>query len=131
MASRRMERVEQLMKEELGLIFQRGLKDPRIGFVTVTGVRASADLTHAKVYLSVMGTEKQKKETMAGVTSAAGYIQRALGAQVRLRYIPHLDFLLDDSADRGFHIQEILDRIEAEKRAVEEEKGEKGGGADR
>ena len=115
MASRRMERVEQLLKESLGLIFQRGLKDPRIGFVTVTGVRASADLSHAKVYLSVMGTEKQKAETMEGVASAAGYIQRMLAAQVRLRYIPHLDFFIDDSTDRGFHIQEILDKIEAER----------------
>lgn len=116
MASRRMERVEQLLKEQLGLIFQRGLKDPRIGFVTVTGVKASPDLTRAKVYLSVMGTEKQKEETMAGVASAGGYIQRALGARVRLRYTPRLDFAVDDSADRGFHIMEILDKIERERR---------------
>jgi len=116
MASRRMERVEQLLKEELGIIFQRGLKDPRIGFVTVTGVKASPDLSHAKVYLSVMGSEKAKKDTMTGVVSAAGYIQRELGARVRLRYTPHLEFALDDSADRGFHIMEILNKIEAEKR---------------
>ncbi|MEI6634421.1 MAG: 30S ribosome-binding factor RbfA [Chlamydiota bacterium] len=116
MASRRMERVEQLLKEELGIIFQRGLKDPRIGFVTVTGVKASPDLSHAKVYLSVMGSEKAKKDTMDGVVSAAGYIQRELGARVRLRHTPRLEFALDDSADRGFHIMEILNKIEAEKR---------------
>lgn len=124
MPSRRMERVEQLLKEELGLIFQRGLKDPRIGFVTVTGVKASPDLSHARVYVSVMGTEKQKKDTMDGVVSAGGYIQRELGARVRLRYIPHLDFALDDSADRGFHIMEILEKIEREKQAGGVEAGE-------
>lgn len=115
MGSRRMERVEQLLKEEVSSILQRGLKDPRIGFVTVGAVKASADLSHAKVYLSVMGDAQAKERTMAGVKSAAGFIQRELGARVKLKSVPRLAFVLDDSVDRGFHIMEILDRIEAER----------------
>jgi len=115
MGGRRIARVEELMREELSVIIQHELKDPRIGFVTVTRVKVSADLGHARVYVSVMGDPQAKESTMSGISSAAGYIQRLLGTRVKLKFLPHLEFVLDDSVDRGFHIEEILKKIEMEK----------------
>jgi len=116
MSSRRIARVEQLLKQELSMILQQELKDPRIGFITVTRVKVSADLGYAKVYVSVMGDAEAKEKTMSGLGSAAGFIQRLLGPRLKLRTIPRVEFYLDDSVDYGFRINEILDKIEAEKK---------------
>jgi ribosome-binding factor A len=116
MSTRRIERIEQLLKEELCAIIHRELKDPRIGFVTVTGVEVSADLGHAKVFLSVMGDAQAKERTMSGVRSAAGYVQRVLGARVKMKTLPRLEFFLDESIDHGFHIMDVLKKIDEEKK---------------
>lgn len=116
MSTRRIERIQELLKEELSDIIHHGLKDPRIGFVTVTGVDVSADLSHAKVYLSVMGGASDKERTMNGIASAAGYVQRMLGSRVTMKSLPRLEFLLDESVDRGFHIMELLQKIEEERK---------------
>jgi len=115
MPGRRIARVEHLIQRELSGIIRDALKDPRIGFVTVTGVKVSADLRHAKAFVSVMGDERTKRETMEGLGSAAGYIQRLLGSRVTLKFTPHLEFIRDDSTDYGFHIMEILKKIEEAK----------------
>lgn len=115
MSTRRIARIEELLREELSALIQQGVKDPRIGFVTVTRVKVSADLSHAKIYVSAMGDARAKERTMGGITSAAGYIQRMLAGRIKLRFMPRLEFVLDDSVDRGFHIEEILKKIEEEK----------------
>lgn len=116
MSGRRVERVEQLMQEELSMVLQQGLKDPRIGFVTVTRVRVSADMGHARAFVSVMGDAEAKEKTMSGLKSAAGFVQRVLGSRIKMRSVPRIEFFLDDSVDQGFRIEEILNRIEAEKK---------------
>lgn len=84
------------------------LKDPRIGFVTITKVAVSDDLRMAKVYYSVFGGEQQKEESYEGLESAKGYIKRELGRRVRLKYIPEIHFMFDDSLEYGEHIEELL-----------------------
>lgn len=116
MAGRRIARVEQLLKRELSDIIQHSLKDPRIGFVTVTMIKVSPDLRHAKIYASVMGDEEAKERTMGVLKSAAGFIQRELGKRVNLKFLPHCEFLLDESTDYGFHIMEILEKLKEEKK---------------
>ncbi|MEJ2744786.1 MAG: 30S ribosome-binding factor RbfA [bacterium] len=116
MSSRRIARVEQLLKEELSMILQQELKDPRIGFVTVTRVKVSADLGHARAYVSVMGDAEAKERTISGLRSAVGFIQRLMGSRIKMRSVPRVEFFLDDSVDYGFRINEILDKIEAEKK---------------
>ena len=84
------------------------LKDPRIGFVTITKVAVSDDLRLARVYYSVFGGEDQKEESHQGLESAKGYIKRELGRRVRLKYIPEISFLFDDSLEYSEHIEELL-----------------------
>ena len=84
------------------------LKDPRIGFVTITKVAVSDDLRTARVYYSVFGGEDQKEESHQGLESAKGYIKRELGRRVRLKYIPEISFLFDDSLEYSEHIEELL-----------------------
>lgn len=103
------------MQEELSQVLYQELKDPRIGFITVTRVKVSADLGHARAFVSVMGDAEAKERTMSGLKSAVGFIQRALGARIKMRSVPRIEFFLDDSLDQGFRIDEILNKIEAER----------------
>jgi ribosome-binding factor A len=128
--SHRIEKVQELLKRELSEIIQRDLKDPRVGFITVSRAKVSGDLRHAKIYVSVMGDEKSAKDTMEGLSSARGYIQRELGRKVKIKFLPALEFVLDTSVDHGFHIMEILKKIEEEKRDEHEDQ-EKDSGVDK
>jgi ribosome-binding factor A len=112
MASRRQQKVAELLHEEISLLIQYDAQDPRIGFVTVTGVEVSPDLRVAKVYVSVMGDEEETRSTLKGLAKAAGYFRYRLGQSVSLRYIPELVFKLDDSLERGLHIETLLDSLE-------------------
>jgi ribosome-binding factor A len=105
---KRSEKVGDLIREEISQIFLRGLKDPRIGFVTITKVDVSDDLRVAKVYYSVFGGEQEKEESYEGLESAKGYIKRELGRRVRLKYMPEISFKFDDSLEYGEHIEELL-----------------------
>ena len=116
MKGHRIARVEELLKRELSSILQRSLKDPRIGFVTIARIKVSADLRHAKVFVSVMGEDEARQKTMEGLTSACGYIQRELGSRVKMKFLPRLEFILDDSLDYGFHIMDLLRKIGEEKK---------------
>ena len=86
----------------------KDLKDPRVGFVTVTSVDTSPDLRHARVYVSVLGGEHQREESLAGLTSSHGYLQARVASELRLKHTPQLDFHYDESADRGIRISELL-----------------------
>ncbi len=90
-----------------------GLKDPRIGFATVTEVRVSGDLRGARVYVSVYGTEDQRVETLAGLEAASGFLKRELARRLRLKYTPELAFVRDDTLDRAERLEQMFDAISA------------------
>ena len=111
MRFKRSEKVGDLIREEISQIFLRELKDPRIGFVTITKVAVSDDLKVAKVYYSVFGGEQEKKEVLQGLGSAKGYVKRELGRRIRLKYMPDISFMFDDSLEYGEHIEELLQGV--------------------
>ena len=117
MGQLRVEKVQELMKQEISQIILRELKDPRIGFVTVTSVECTGDLREAKVYVSLMGNESQVKSCWMGLNSSLGFIRREIGKRIRLRVTPELSFALDKSLDYSAHIQELLLKIKAEEEA--------------
>ena len=90
------------------------LKDPRIGFVTVTGVETSPDLRHAKVFVSVLGNARAREASLAGLRAAHGYLQERIAADVRIKRTPQLQILYDESIDRGMRIETLLKRYEGE-----------------
>jgi ribosome-binding factor A len=103
-----MRRVDEAMREVLSDAITSGLKDPRIGFVTVTAVDTAPDLRHANVWVSVLGDETQRQLTLDGLRSAHGPLQRAVAAQLRLKHTPQLDFVYDDTAERAARLERIL-----------------------
>ena len=109
MSGDRMRRVDGAVREVLSSKLAAGLKDPRIGFVTVTSVETAPDLRHARVYVSVLGSDEEREATMEGLASSHGYLQQALGSELRMKRTPTLEFVHDDSVDRGFRIGEIIE----------------------
>ncbi|ANY69631.1 30S ribosome-binding factor RbfA [Paenibacillus algorifonticola] len=114
MAKIRVGRVGEQIKKELSQIIQTEIKDPRVGFITVTGVETSNDLSQAKVYLSVLGSEEQKEETLKAIGRATGFIRSELGKRMRLRHTPVLIFKFDSSIEYGSRIEGILEEINGE-----------------
>jgi len=112
--SLRMRKVNQLIKKALGEILLQEIKDPHIGFCTVTDVRVASDLRNARVKISVMGEEKDKQTTIEHLQNAAGYIHKLLRSKVSLRYTPRLNFELDHSLDHSFRIESIIKEIHDE-----------------
>jgi ribosome-binding factor A len=103
-----MRRVNEAVREVLSTAIGKDLKDPRIGFVTVTAVDTSADLRHARVYVSVLGGEQERADTLAGLTSSHGFLQSRVAAELRLKHTPQLDFYYDESVERGARITRLL-----------------------
>jgi ribosome-binding factor A len=104
-----MRRVNEAVREVLSARIAEGLNDPRIGFVTLTSVDTSTDLRHARVYVSVLGDETERAATMAGLGSAHGLLQKAIARELRMKRTPTLQFVFDESIDRGMRISELLD----------------------
>lgn len=122
MAKHRVGRVSETVKEEISQILHDELKDPRIGFVTVTGADVASDLGHAKVFVSIMGSSEQVKESIIALNRAAGFVRTELGKRVRLRHTPELVFKLDSSIEQGVRIAALLDEVlEQEHREQEKE----------
>jgi ribosome-binding factor A len=96
------------MRVVLSDAIAKDLKDPRVGFVTVTGVKTSPDLRHARVYVSVLGDEPTRTASLDGLRSAHGYLQGVIASQLTLKHTPALTFAYDDSVDRGMRITELL-----------------------
>jgi ribosome-binding factor A len=117
MQGKRLDRVNQLIKEEVSLLLQRELKDPRLGFVTVTEVETSKDLRQAKVYVSVLGGEDQWVASLQGLASARGFVRHWLRDHLDLRVTPTLEFRPDRSMEHAAHIQTILARLASERSA--------------
>jgi ribosome-binding factor A len=103
-----MRRVDEAMRAVLSDAIAKDLKDPRVGFVTVTGVKTSPDLRHARVYVSVLGSDPERSESMDGLRSAHGFLQRRLADELPLKHTPSLTFEYDDTVDRGMRITHLL-----------------------
>ena len=108
-----MRRVDEAMRAVLSDAIAKDLKDPRVGFVTVTGVKTSPDLRHARVYVSVLGDEPEREASIDGLRSAHGYLQRRVASELTLKHTPSLEFEYDGSVDRGMRINEILSAEQA------------------
>ena len=108
MPGRRPERLAEQIREEVSLIIAGEVEDPRVGFATVTDVKLSADLRHAKVYVSVIGTENEVKGSLVALRHASGFIRHQLGAVLRMRHTPELHFAHDDVELRAARIEELL-----------------------
>ena len=109
----RMQRVNGALREVLSTRIGRGLKDPRLGFVTVTGVEATNDLRYARVYVSILGDEAERTASLAVLRSAEGVLQAAINEELHFRRTPELEFIYDESVDRGFRIDALI-RAESE-----------------
>jgi ribosome-binding factor A len=112
MSTGRMRRVDEAIRQVLGDAVAGELKDPRVGFVTVTDVRTSSDLRHARVYVSVLGDADTRQASMDGLDSAHGFLQRRVAGELRLKRTPTLEFTYDDTTDRALRVDELIDEIE-------------------
>ncbi|MGE5675182.1 MAG: 30S ribosome-binding factor RbfA [Mycobacterium leprae] len=115
MGNQRSARVGDQMRTELADLI-RDLKDPRVGFVSIVKVEAAQDLRHAKIFISVLGNDEQKKESMKGLQSASGFLRSEVGQRMRLRYTPELHFVLDDSIEHGAKIASLLVQVQKEQK---------------
>lgn len=113
-----MRRVDEAIRQVIGDALAGDLKDPRIGFVTVTDVRTSPDLRHARVYVSVLGADgapsepEQRESSLAGLRSAHGFLQSRIAGELHLKRTPELTFVYDDTTDRAMRIEELIDEAE-------------------
>lgn len=111
--SQRTERVDELLRQEIGSIVAREIADPRIGFATITGVETTQDLRHAKVWVSVIGQAAEREATLVALRNAMPFVRHELGQRLRMRRIPDLHVQLDDTAERGTRILQMLAELEA------------------
>lgn len=116
----RQEKLNELLREEVSYILRREFKDPRLGFVTVTGVEVSPDMRHAKIFVSIMGSEDEKKRNMAVLKNAESFTRQALSKRVKMKILPQIEFRLDTSVDHGVRIFELLEQVKREERKKEE-----------
>ena len=110
--TRRMEKVGDVIMKELGYALQHEVSDPRIGFVTISGVKISADLSIANVFISVLGSEQDEKNAMIGLESCAAYLRKYLSRNMSTRTVPKLKFILDQGLDRSDRIHQILSDLD-------------------
>jgi ribosome-binding factor A len=124
--NRRADRVGEAIREEIATFLAESVKDPRIvGFVTVTGVEITSDLRHAKVFVSVMGSEAEKAATFEGLASTASHLRSRVGRSLRLRVAPEIQFREDESVARAARIESLLANIKTESSVVEPEDDER------
>ncbi len=119
MSQLRIEKVQELMKQEISQIILQELKDPRIGFVTVTKVEMTGDLREAKIFVSVMEKDEALQDTLQGLKSSLGFIRREIGKRIRLRFTPEIYFVADRSLFYSSHIQELLNDLNTNEKAEE------------
>lgn len=120
--SRRVARVAEMIRREVSRMLMTDIKDDRVGagMVSVTDVAVSGDLQHAKIFVSIYGTDAAKAETMAGLKSATGYVRSELGQRIRLRRTPEVVFLEDESLERGNRVLSLLNRLSQERTELPE-----------
>lgn len=119
--SMRAQRVAEMVRVEVAQLLMDGVKDPRIGFVSVMAVRMSPDLRYANVYVSVYGSEKERKGSLAGLRNCASWMRGIVGRNLRLRMAPEIRFFEDDTLDQVYHLEEVFQKLhESEKPAQSE-----------
>jgi ribosome-binding factor A len=111
--SQRTDRIDELLRQEIGSIVTREVADPRIGFATITKVETTPDLRHARVWVSVIGQPKERSQTIAALGRAMPFVRRELGRTLRIKRIPDLHVELDDTAERGTRVLHLLDELES------------------
>jgi ribosome-binding factor A len=126
MKHHRLARVAEAVREAASEAILYELRDPRIKFTTVTRAEVSADLQHAKVYVSVMGSERDRNLTLHGLRSAAGFIQSKLGDRMRTRYVPVLEFVIDEGIKNSLEVTRLLNEEKARNQSTEPESGVRG-----
>ncbi len=109
--TQRTERIDELLRQEIGQALEREVTDPRIGFVTVTDVETSPDLAKARVWVSIIGTPEQRKESLSALRKAMPFVRHSVGSKIRLRRFPEFEVKLDDTAERGTRVMHILDEL--------------------
>ena len=120
--AQRSDRVAALIREVVSDLIMTRLKDPRIGFASVVRVSVNRDLSQAKVYISVLGTEEEKEKTMEGLKSAQGLIRSEVSKAIGIRHAPEIEFILDDSIEYSMHISKLLSEIEEKEKKAEDKK---------
>jgi ribosome-binding factor A len=123
MEGKRSEKVADLIQKEISQMLVKSIKDPRIGFVTITKVSVSEDCRFAKVYFSVAGTLAERERSMEGLDSAKGFVRKELGRRIRLRYTPEILFQFDPSIEYAIHMGELIQTIQKEKEPNGDEEG--------
>ncbi|MBU1808917.1 MAG: 30S ribosome-binding factor RbfA [Candidatus Omnitrophica bacterium] len=116
MSSQRSGRVQEAIRQEVSSIIHSQIRDPRLGFLTITGVELTKDLRYARIYFSVLGGDKEKKLALRGLNSAKGYIKGLLGDRIKLRYMPEIEFKIDETLERTRHIYDLFEKIKKEKK---------------
>ncbi|MDR7543337.1 MAG: 30S ribosome-binding factor RbfA [Armatimonadota bacterium] len=111
MSASRAERLAEVIKAEASEIIRRDLKDPRIGFASITDVVVSADLRHAKIFVSVLGDAEAKRRTMEGLERARGHVRSRLGGRLAIRFVPEILFRLDESIERGTRVVALMREV--------------------
>lgn len=111
----RSDKVRTQLKREISRILQEDLKDPRIGFITVTRIELTGDLRYAKVYFSILGDDANKEVGVEGIQSAAGYIRKLIGERLKLKYVPELSFKLDNSIEYSINLEKTFERLRNER----------------
>ncbi|MDZ4132233.1 MAG: 30S ribosome-binding factor RbfA [Dethiobacteria bacterium] len=115
MSENRVRRVAEQIKKDIGQIITSQIKDPRVaGITSVTEVQLTRDLRYASVYVSIFGTDLEKEETLQTLIRAAGYIRGEIGRRIRLRYVPEINFFLDNSIEYGVHIENVIKSLKKE-----------------
>jgi ribosome-binding factor A len=110
----RVERIARALRREISDILRNELKDPRIGFVSVTDVELSSDLRQAKVFCSVLGEQEDKRKAIEGLRSATGFVRTEVARRIRLRHAPEINFLLDESIERGVRVVSLMSKLSGE-----------------
>lgn len=116
MTRNRKRRLSELLKEEISDIILKEVKDPRIGFVSVNDVELSGDLRHAKVFVSVIGDQTERDDTMDGLKKATGFIRKLVGERITVYHTPELVFKYDDSIEQGIHISNLIKEVRKEEK---------------
>ena len=125
MSSQRPERVQEAIRQEVSKIIQDEMRDPRLGFLTITGVVLTRDLRYARIYFSVLGEDKDKRLALKGLKNAKGYIKGLLADRIKLKFMPDIEFKIDESFEHTRHVYDILNKIKKEREDAEGNSGDK------
>jgi len=116
MSSQRAGRVQEAIRQEVSKILHEEIRDPRLGFLTITGVELTNDLRYARIYFSVLGEDKKKRLALKGLNSAKGHIRSLIGDRIKLRYVPDIEFKIDETLARTQHIYDLFEKIKKERK---------------